>query len=392
MEICSKDKCTGCYACFNACRHLAIEMVEDELGHIHPFIDEKKCLGCKLCELSCPVNSKPNLIYPLKCYAVALLDENELYRSASGGAAAALMRIVIENGGVAYGCSGEDVFNVHHIRIADVADIEKLRGSKYVQSNIGTIYNDVRSDLKDDRKVLFTGTPCQIAGLKSFLHKEYPNLITADLVCHGVPSQKMLTDNIRRYTTEKDGSKLKISFRRKYHKSDAKIDSAKIEYGWFLQNQPNLNVSRKFYDDSYMLGFLQCLTFRQSCYTCQYATSARCSDITLADFWGIGNDANFEKGAGVSLCLINSDKGQKLIEKIKSVAKIVERDVVEAIIGNGQLQRPSPKNRAYSKFRQIYPMVGLEKSIEESLYTMDKLRARLIEPLKQKIKILIRGK
>lgn len=388
MEICSADKCTGCLACYNACTHQAIKVKEDELGHFHPFVDTEKCIECLLCKSSCPVNNKPALVYPTKCYAVALIDENDLYKSASGGASTAIMRIFLQNGGIVYGCTGEDIFNVHHIRIDNVADIKKLRGSKYVQSYIGSIYNNVKEDLKAHYEVLFTGTPCQIAGLKSYLKKEYPNLTTADLVCHGVPSQRMLTENIHNYTSDTDGSKIKVSFRRKTGRKEPKLNSARIEFGWFLQNQPYSCVSRKFYNDSYMFGFLQCLTFRESCYACRYATSARCSDITLADFWGLGDDAGFDKGSGVSLCLVNSDKGLSLINQIAPYVKIVERDVIEAIIGNGQLQRPSCKNNSHKKFRILYPSKGLDVAIHDCL-KKEKFRLSVKEPVKQYIKKIL---
>ena len=391
MEICSVDKCTGCSACYNACSHQAIKMREDKLGHLFPIVDSDKCVRCMLCKSSCPVNNKPILVYPAKCYAVALLDKNDLRKSASGGAATAMMREVLRNEGVVYGCTGENIFNVHHIRIDNVADVEKLRGSKYVQSSIGYIYKMVKTDLQNHREVLFTGTPCQIAGLRAYLRKDYPNLTTVDLVCHGVPPQKMLTENIRSYTSETDGSKLQVSFRRKISPSKAKLNSARIEYGWFCKNQPYSCVSKRFYNDSYMLGFLQCLTFRESCYTCRYATSARCSDITLADFWGLGNDAGFENGKGVSLCLINSDKGQTLIERITPYTKVAERDVVEAVIGNGQLQRPSCKNHAHNMFRGLYPIYGLNIAIHKSLKRV-RFRLKVLEPIKQNIKKLMKRK
>ena len=210
-EVCPVDKCTGCSACYNVCRHQAINMVEDSLGHLHPEIDSDKCFGCHLCQISCPVINKQNLLYPKSCYALALLEEKDLMESASGGAATALMRAVVSEGGIVYGCTGEDVFHVHHIRVDSLKDIQRLRGSKYVQSEIGTTYREVLKDLKDEKMVLFTGTPCQIAGLKSFLRKDYSNLATMDLVCHGVPSQKMLTENVGYYTGEKDGKKIKVS-------------------------------------------------------------------------------------------------------------------------------------------------------------------------------------
>ena len=190
MEICSVDKCTGCSACYNACSHQAIKMREDKLGHLFPIVDSDKCVRCMLCKSSCPVNNKPILVYPAKCYAVALLDKNDLRKSASGGAATAMMREVLRNEGVVYGCTGENIFNVHHIRIDNVADVEKLRGSKYVQSSVGYIYKMVKTDLQNHREVLFTGTPCQIDSFRRYIKKFYceDNFVLLDFFCHGVPS------------------------------------------------------------------------------------------------------------------------------------------------------------------------------------------------------------
>lgn len=390
-EVCPVEKCTGCSACFNACRHHAIKMTEDLYGHVHPVIDVHKCVGCNLCEKSCPVINKPLLLYPRSCFAMALPAENDLALSASGGAATALMRQAVNENGVVYGCSGEDVYHVRHVRVDNLKDIEKLRGSKYVQSEIGLIYKDVLSDLKSGKLVFFTGTPCQVAGLKTFLRKDYPNLVTVDLVCHGVPSQKMLTENIGYYTDETDGKKIKIAFRSKSVCCDTKtkLNSCRIEYGWYFQHQPYSSFARKFYDDSYMFAFLQCLTFRESCYTCRYATSARCSDITLADFWGLGDDARYEKGRGVSLCLINTEKGLSFFGKIKDKNNVVEREIVEAIVGNGQLQCPSAKSCRQEEFRALYPKLGLKMSIAKVLMK-EKFGLKVLQPLKQTIKDVMR--
>lgn len=390
-EVCPVEKCTGCSACFNACHHQAIKMTEDVYGHVHPVIDVNRCVGCNLCERSCPVINNPLLLYPRSCFAMALPAENDLALSASGGAATALMRQAVNENGVVYGCSGEDVYHVRHVRVDNLKDIEKLRGSKYVQSEIGLIYKDVLSDLKSGKLVLFTGTPCQVAGLKTFLRKDYPNLVTVDLVCHGVPSQKMLTENIGYYTDETDGKKIKIAFRSKSVCCDTKtkLNSARIEYGWYFQHQPYSSFARKFYDDSYMFAFLQCLTFRESCYTCRYATSARCSDITLADFWGLGDDARYEKGRGVSLCLINTEKGLSFFGKIKDKNNVVEREIVEAIVGNGQLQCPSAKSCRQEEFRALYPKLGLKMSIAKVLMK-EKFGLKVLQPLKQAIKDVMR--
>lgn len=203
-NICPIEKCTGCQACYNTCKHGAIKMMPDGCGFIYPMIDNDECINCGLCKRSCPVNEKTLLLYPQSCYAATLKSDADLYASASGGAATAFMRTVISDGGVVYGCTGEDVYNVHHVRIDSLSDIDRLRGSKYVQSQIGDAYIKVKKDLKEEKPVLFIGTPCQIAGLQAFLRKDYTNLITVDLVCHGVPSQKMLNENIHYYTTDAD--------------------------------------------------------------------------------------------------------------------------------------------------------------------------------------------
>lgn len=389
-EICKENKCTGCSACYNICRHGAIRMLADDYGHIHPRIDKDKCIDCGLCQKICPVNRPLQLIYPQECYAAALKSDTDLMRCASGGAATAFAEYVISQGGVVYGCSGEDILDVHHIRISSLPEVEKLRGSKYVQSEIGYVYKSVMNDLRNNEKlVLFVGTPCQIAGLKAFLGKDYERLVTADLVCHGVPSQKMLNENISYYTPEKDGTKIKIAFRQKLVQGvTAKFNSSRIEYGWFFKTSHIPSIDKKFYKDSYMFGFLQCLTFRESCYTCRYATSARVSDITIADFWGLGNDAGFEKGKGVSVCLVNTEKGKSFFSNMEPLMHVVKRDVVEAIIGNGQLQCPSRKNVNYDKFRRLYPQLGLKKAIRQCL-RKERFQYEIVIPFKQRIKRLI---
>ncbi len=249
-----------------------------------------------------------------------------------------------------------------------------MKGSKYVQSFIGEIYQAVKKDLQTEKLVLFIGTPCQVAGLQGFLRqKDYPNLITADLVCHGVPSQKMLNDNISLYCKENED--ISVWFRQKKRKSSKNDSSWHIAFGWFYKTNNMLTPRAvKYYKDPYMFGFLAPLTFRPSCYTCRYACISRCSDFTFGDFWGLGSDVNFVSGKGVSEVLVNTEKASAIWKDILPGINYAKRDVVEAQMGNGQLQCPSRKHKNYEKFISLYHNGELKKvvylSLQKDLYKM----------------------
>lgn len=366
-EICLKDKCTGCLACFNICGKGALKISEDACGYIYPQIDQNLCVDCGLCAKVCPVNKKVTLRYPLKCYAATVQSDDELATCASGGMATELSRSIIEKGGIVYGCTGKNIRYVHHIRVDKAEELEYLKGSKYVQSYIGDTYTKVKNDLQSGKNVLFIGTPCQVAGLQGYLRqKDYPNLLTVDLVCHGVPSQKMLNDNINLYCNKDD--EISVFFRRKEQNVSKCNAKRGITYGWFYKTNHMRTFNRvKYYKDPYMFGFLSPLILRSSCYICRYANISRCSDFTLGDFWGLGMDAGFIKGKGVSAVLVNTEKAEKVWTEVSKHCFFVQRDIVEAQKGNGQLQVPSQKHKNYDYFISQYPKVGLKKAIYSSL-------------------------
>lgn len=370
--ICPEELCTGCLACLNSCTHNAIEITTDICGFRYPAINQDLCVDCGLCQLSCPVIHPQEKKFPQSCYAVTVNTENELATCASGGAATALSRYVLQKGGVVYGCSNVEMRHVKHIRITKEEDLPLLKGSKYVQSDIGLNYRLIKGDLRQGLNVLFVGTPCQVAGLKSYLRKDYPNLITADLVCHGVPSQQLLNDNIDRYNRRyKEVNEGSIHFREKILSKKAnQTQSAKIEYGWFFgKNQPysGKNIAVKYYKDPYMFGFIQGLFFRNNCYKCPYAYAIRVGDFTLSDFWGLGKDSSMDVGKGASAVLINTEKAKAVFEELKKNIRYEQREVQEAIMGNGQLQHPSRRHPKYELFRELYPEMGLEKSVRMCL-------------------------
>ena len=334
--ICPKEKCTGCFACHNICPKNAINMVEDEFGYIYPIIDDKKCINCNLCKKVCPSLNPIKAIYPQKCYAMYAKDKKIRDESTSGGAATIFSTYIIKNGGVVYGATYSKGI-INHLRIDNLRDLTKLKGSKYVHSYILDTYKEAKKDLTNNKKVLFIGTPCQIAGLKRYLMKDYDNLYLIDIICHGVPSQKYLKDEI-------GGNNEKISFR------------SKEGYVLKLYRDSKLIKSERIDKSPYYSSFMDGMIFRENCYNCFYAKPERISDITIGDFWGLGKDSKLYDydNSGVSVILPITDKGVNLFEECCDKMIYEERKIEEAINGNTQLRHAIIKPKNYYKFQKIY--------------------------------------
>lgn len=385
-EICPAEHCTGCMACANACAHSAITIEQNDLGFSYPRIAADRCTDCGLCRKVCPELNRRTLLFPRSCHAAAIKGGAELESCASGGAATALALTVLNEGGAVCGCSGEDMHRVRHIIIEKPEDVSRLKGSKYVQSEIAPdLYKQLRTMLLQGRQVLFIGTGCQTAGLQNFLQRPYDNLLTVDLVCHGVPSQKMLDQNIALYPGIDPSS---VRFRTKTTKPDG---SHAIRYGWSAQQTNHTGVFRPWAKDPYMAAFLECTSFRDCCYSCRYAYAARQSDITVADFWGLGRDSRLSGANGVSLLLANTPKGEKAIASLADIMDMEQRSVGEAICGNGQLQRPSRRPQCTGRFRQLFTSQGIRKASRQTAMREIK-RRRLLDlwslPLRALLKII----
>lgn len=339
MEIVSKSKCSGCHACFNICPKDAITMVGDENGFKYPQIDENLCVHCNLCKKVCPVLKDIKKENDIHTYACINKDDNVRKNSSSGGVFYLLAENILSKNGVVFGARYNDEFDVVHDYIENVNDIHLFQGSKYVQSTIHDSFKKAKKFLDSNRLVLFTGTPCQIEGLLSYLQKDYSNLITQDIVCHGVPSPKLFKlykENIKQIYKD---DITKINFRKKtngwkhYH---VKID---------LNNQ-NYEIDHD--DDVYMKAFLNDIALRESCYQCNAKKKHRLSDITLADFWGIENVLpEMDDDKGISLVIVNSVLGNQLFEEIKDQIIYKEVDYKKAIASNPSLYKSvnRPKNR-----------------------------------------------
>ena len=353
--ICNKKDCTGCFSCFNICPRHCITMEEDKLGYIYPKINKDKCINCGLCKKVCPQLSKINKKRPINAYAAYSKDEIIRKESTSGGAATIFYSYILNNNGVVYGCTNFEDNSIKFLRVTNEKDINKLKKSKYVHAYIGDAYSKVKEDLKANKQVLFIGTPCQVSGLKSFLNKEYDNLILIDIVCHGVSSQKLLFEDIRRMTIEPIN---KITFREK--------DKYKI----CIYTCSNQKIDEEIYENPYLYGFMHGVNLRPNCYTCKYATPDRISDITIGDFWGLGEDSKMyqDKDKGVSLIMPITLKGEKLLENVKDKLIIEKRSIDEAVKGNSQLQKPSIENKKSQKFREEYLKSNYSNAIKKYMF------------------------
>lgn len=336
--LAGKEKCTGCMACLNACPTGAIRFDNDEEGFLMPVVDEKMCVDCHLCEQSCPESQEQ--FHQSQTESEVYAGWNTLYRSvsSSGGAFTTIARYVLSNKGYVYGAYLDENFNCHHIEVNNIDDLGKIRGSKYIQSSIGKLFQDAKKRLIAGNYVLFTGTPCQISGLKSFLKKEYPKLITIDLICHGVPSQAVFSSYIdklnRKLTITEDDKVLNYEFRQcnrwaKFPSIVSVKNNHRLLFG--------INAL-------YMFAFDKAAIFRRSCYSCHYTTINRVGDFSIGDFWGIGKygkSFNYDKSKGVSLLIVNSEKGKSIMDKLSENDFYVKRSIEEAIAGNHNLTKVS---------------------------------------------------
>lgn len=372
--ICNIEKCTGCAACMNRCPKNCIEMREDKrLGHLYPHINHDKCVDCGACQNVCPVNHPIPLSKPEAAYAGWDKADLEYVTSTSGGAASAFARYMIKQGGVVYGCAMLPNIKVAHIRIETLEDIAKLKGSKYVQSTMGMTYKNVRDDIRNGRKVLFIGTPCQVAGVKAFVgDKQSENLYTVDLICHGTPPLAFLRKHILKKT--KGLVPDEIFFRKGAYLLLLLLGGKEIYRSSLFEQR---------YEDIYYNTFIDGFSYRDSCNSCRYAQPHRVSDVTIGDFWGLEENLPIEHPHGCSVLLPTTDKGKELIDGIHSEFHLFERTVEEAVNGNDQLRHPKEKDFRIRTFKILQPVLGISTAYR--LCMLDKI-------VRRKLRILIKGK
>ena len=315
IEIIDKKQCCGCSACMSICPKKCITMIEDNEGFLYPVIDKEQCINCGLCQKVCPIlKQKSKQQEAIEVYACVNKDEKILKKSSSGGVFTSLAKVVIEQGGIVFGAMFDSDLNVIHGFVKDINDIKKLQGSKYVQSDMRNCFEEVKHFLKEGKTVLFSGTPCQVSGLKQFLQNDYENLITCDFICTGVPSPKIYRA-FRDYYQEKYKLKLQnVQFR---HKKNGWIN-----FGMLYEFKKKKKYMCR-YNSSYINAFYSHLTLRPACYDCKFKELKSNSDIKLGDHWLIKQvHPEFYNFNGVSFVLIETEKGSKLFNEVRSQFKV----------------------------------------------------------------------
>lgn len=334
ISITQKQDCCGCNACAQICPKQCITMQEDNEGFLYPRVDTENCIDCHLCEKICPVSNHGTERKPLKVYAAINKDEEVRKQSSSGGIFTALAEQVIKQGGVVFGARFDEQWQVKHDYAETMEGLAAFRGSKYVQSRIENTYQEAERFLKARRKVLFSGTPCQIAGLQNYLRKEYDNLLTVDFICHGVPSpmvwRRYLKEEVARQCDRKNSV-----LSHPIHEEDVLVEGISFRdktMGWkkysFALTLSTTNGSGEkiqfcscspMTKNEYLRGFMSNVYLRPSCYSCAFKKQKSGSDITLADFWNIGlYNKQLDDNHGLSLMLLNNSKGLCLANAIRS--------------------------------------------------------------------------
>lgn len=348
----NKNFCTGCATCYSICPVKAIEMKENIKGFLEPIIDYEKCINCGLCAKRCPqlVSKEKNetlWINHYKCFAVMADDKTRL-KSASGGVFAMLARHFLDIGGYVAGAIFDENLKVKHVVSNKIEDIEKMKDSKYIQSSIGNCYNKIKELLENGKKVLFSGTPCQIAGLRIFLQRKYNNLFCVDVICHGIPSQKVFDKYIDE-NFEKDEIK-SFKFRDKQIK------------GWSQGNCLSVTLNGKpVKNNDYFYLFINNFILRESCFSCSFAKFPRQGDLTIGDLWGKENRKNNDN-LGTSVVIFNNQKGKALFKILKASKYCKKVSLKRVIKGNPNLVKPTKKPKNYDLFWQNYDKLSLQEN------------------------------
>lgn len=374
--------CTGCYSCINICPNDCITMKQAETGFFIPEISQSMCINCGQCEKACPVIHMPEVSIKTTAYAIKNRNEEVRIESTSGGMFSLLAEYVLERDGVVFGAAYNSGFLVRHIAISDWREIASLRGAKYVQSIIGTCLLEVKKELLSGRTVLFSGTPCQCAGLKSFLGEKYDNLITVDMICHGIPSPKVWQSYIDyRSKIENEGKRpFRINMRSKSSGWSYYGYSTVFDYGngkvSCIQNSQDL----------FMKAFIGNICLRSSCSDCITKGIERCTDFTLGDYWGIWNQhPEFDDNKGTSVVFVHSQKGREILNQLKPKIDYLKVDIEDTYRENRSLMDSSVMHDRRDDFLEWITAENFEKLVREYFFQKNGQKLGLLQRIKRKL-------
>lgn len=377
IDIKNKEDCCGCNACFSICPKECIYMVEDETeGFKYPKIDKEKCINCNLCNKVCPMIKELKVENNSKFYACRNLNDEIRMKSSSGGVFSLIAEYVIKNNGIVYGVVFDKDFNVIHKGINSLKELKAFRGSKYVQSDIGNTYKEAKNKLDLGTLVLFSGTQCQIKGLNLYLGKKYDNLITIEVICHGVPSPKVFKNYI-------DSQRLK------YNSEVEQVKFRDKTFGWkkfcYVMNFKNKRqLKEDLGTNIYMKGFLKDLYLRESCYNCKSKNNSSGADISLADYWGVQFlHPEIDDDKGISLMIINTNIGERIIKRISDKLLIFETNKDHAIKYNKCILKSVSRNPKRDKFFENIDRIDIVKNIKKN--TKSELKIRIKNVIKRMV-------
>ena len=340
-KIVEKSECTGCTACYSICPRHAIEMKEDENGFKYPVIDKNKCIDCGLCKKTCPVLNKKSNIAINKCYVGYNKDIEIQEKSSSGGIFDIIAKEILKDNGLVLGAAFDENNKLKHFIVNNLDGLEKLRGSKYLQSDLNDVFKQIKDNIKN-RKILFVGVPCQVAGLKAYLNKDYDNLICIDLICHGVPTPKLFDKYVKELEEKNNDKLINYNFRDKSTGWDSYSNSATFKNKVVKELQSN---------NDYMKLFLSDVALRESCYNCNFKLGNKYSDITLGDFWGVKNYyPEMYNKKGVSAIIVNTEKGKDIIKNISNKLEFKECQLEEIVKGNSSLKISGKLNKKRKEY------------------------------------------
>lgn len=374
QEIAKKSKCTGCTVCVNVCPKHAITMREGNDGFLYPFIDEKKCINCGLCKRKCPVltTDKNNALN--KCYVAYANSEEVKKHSSSGGIFPLIADYILDNNGIVIGAAYDKENKLKHMAVKKKEDIQKLYGSKYLQSNLDNIFEYIKDNIKDN-KILFVGTPCQVAGLKKFIKDENNHLICIDFICHGVPSAKLFSKYINELEEYNHDKLINYNFRDKSTGWDNYSNTATFKKS---------KVSELQKDNHYMKLFLSDVALRESCYNCNFKLGNKYSDITLGDFWGVKDlyPEMYNKN-GVSAIILNTKIGEEVFENIKNKITLKECEIEEITRSNPSLKISCNYNSKREEFFQDIDNMNVKELTKKYAKQKESIIKKILTKLKR---------